>query len=240
MINDMEFGMGGRPGGMGDIGFGGGMDPGIASGAAAAGNGISVAGPVIGGILGLLGQSGANQTNIQLQREAQNFAQSSAQTQMDFQERMSNTAWQRQNKDMLAAGINPIMAYGKSSGASTPSGASSSTAAARVENALSPAVTSAMDAMKLRKELEVLDSQTVLNKMSAEAKETEKTLNTSNAKFKDTETKIAEKTIPAVSEESKLRENKAWIDNKARYWDAIQERIRNAVGSFIPFVGRNK
>ena len=46
----------------------------------------------------------------------------SAQRQMQFQERMSNTAYQRAMADMKKAGINPIMVT-KLGGASTPTGA---------------------------------------------------------------------------------------------------------------------
>lgn len=83
-----------------------------------------------------------NQANKQIARE-----------QMAFQERMSNTAYQRAMADMEAAGLNPMLAY-QQGGASSPSGQS-----ATMQDMLGPAANSAVSVLRLKEDVKTQRAQ---------------------------------------------------------------------------------
>lgn len=106
---------------------------GIAATAAgvATGNPALIAAGVTGG-LSAFGQERTNAQNAQLARE-----------QMAFQSDMSSTSYQRAVADMMAAGLNPMLAYSQG-GASTPSGQT-----AVMQNALGAGATSGTQGYQL-------------------------------------------------------------------------------------------
>jgi hypothetical protein len=121
------------------------------------------------GIAGFFGQQSTNQMNRDL--AAENTA---------FQERMSNTAYQRQVKDLEAAGLNPMLAYIKGGGASTPSGT-----VMPMQNAVSAGVSSAESAARASKvgaEVENIGTSSLLNRANAWLTQSKSDLNNASAK----------------------------------------------------------
>lgn len=101
---------------------------------------------VVGGGLSLLGGLFGNKSSAR-----------QAQAQMAFQERMANTAHQREVADLRAAGLNPILSATGGRGAATPGGAM-----APQQDVLTPAVNSALQARRAKAELANLVSNNAL------------------------------------------------------------------------------
>ena len=122
---------------------------------------LILGGSALGGsVISAWGQHEANKDNIKMSRE-----------QMAFQERMSNTAYQRAVADMKAAGINPMMAVNQG-GASSPSGASPD-----IKNAapdLTQVGTSAVQGARMAQELKSIEAST--RKTNADAASVEYSL----------------------------------------------------------------
>jgi len=192
-------------------------------------------GQLAGGALSFAGGLINNAANAKATREAN-------EAQMAFQERMSSTAHQREVTDLRAAGLNPMLSGMGGAGAS---GATGSANAPVLEDSLSKGVSSALDSMRLKKELDATDSTIALNQSAADTQKTQQIANSASAEAaRATAAKVEEdmistkmdnvvkqKMMPALTTEANTAAKRARLDNQAVQYDAIMKRVDSALGA---------
>lgn len=177
----------------------------------------------IGGLASWWGQDDANKANRDIARETNMFSAQQAQMNRDFQERMSNTQWQRGVADMKAAGINPMLLASKGiGGASSPSGSSATGQSIPMQSKTQAAVNSAMQASMIAANLENIRSQTAksqsdaaLNSQLIKTSQTQAELNASNARVAEANARVGNANaanvatqLPGLLKEQKIDETK--------------------------------
>lgn len=190
-----------------------------------------------------LGVKKTNEANRDIAREANAASAAMSKEQMAFQERMSNTAYQRSMQDMRQAGLNPMLAY-QQGGASSPSGAMGSvTTGAPMMNemeAIGGGITTALETRRLKKDINLADTQGDLNKAGVETNKTQQALNTANAKSAAQQEKALKAQMPAIIAKSKADAKTSKINEALAVEDAILNRVNSAtssIGNLSPLKG---
>jgi len=178
-----------------------------------------------------MGASMTNKTNASIASNRQAFDAQQAQNQMDFQQKNSDTSYQRAVQDMKLAGLNPMLAYSQG-GASTPTGAAAQSSGYDAKNVLGETATAALGAYKNIQEVAQMQQQTKQIEAQTEATK-EQTLNTSA----DTANKIA--TNPNIPIEGKKLVSQITLNNELSKTQTTAQGLNRAQADLATNTSRN-
>ncbi|AXH77741.1 MAG: DNA pilot protein [Microviridae sp.] len=105
-----------------------------------------------GSVLGVMAQNDTNATNVRLAKENRSW-----------EERMSNTAFQRAKADLLSAGLNPMLAIGKASSTPSVSAPTVESPGALIAEGGHSAVRNSLQRQSIQSNIDLQRSQTALN-----------------------------------------------------------------------------